>query len=48
MWGGTAQDLRRRDRFVEGHIGYFAPAEQPAQPKLSGIMPVQNVGDHSG
>ena len=35
-------------RFAPPHEGLRDPAEQPAQPKLSGIMPVQNVDNHSG
>jgi len=35
-------------RFAPRREGLRNPGEQTAQPKLSGIMPVQNVGNHSG
>jgi transposase InsO family protein len=35
-------------RFAPLREGSRAPGEQAAQPKLSGIMPVQNVDNHSG
>jgi transposase InsO family protein len=35
-------------RFAPPRQGLHEPAEQAAQPKLSGIMPVQNVGNHTG
>jgi len=35
-------------RFAPLREGLRDPAEQPAQPKLSGIMPVQNVENHAG
>jgi transposase InsO family protein len=35
-------------RFAPLREGDAAPGEQAAQPKLSGIMPVQNVDNHSG
>jgi transposase InsO family protein len=35
-------------RFAPPREGLRDPAEQTAQPNLSGIMPVQNVGNHSG
>lgn len=35
-------------RFAPPREGLHKPGEQTAQPKLSGIMPVQNVGNHSG
>ena len=35
-------------RFAPPREGLHEPGEQTAQPKLSGIMPVQNVGNHSG
>jgi len=35
-------------RFAPPREGPRDPVEQPAQPKLSGIMPVQNVDNHSG
>jgi len=35
-------------RFAPPREGLREPAEQAAQPKLSGIMPVQNVDNHSG
>ena len=35
-------------RFAPPREGSRDPGEQAAQPKLSGIMPVQNVDNHSG
>jgi transposase InsO family protein len=35
-------------RFAPQRERLHDPGEQPAQPKLSGIMPVQNVDNHSG
>lgn len=35
-------------RFAPPRDGLHEPGEQAAQPKLSGIMPVQNVHNHSG
>jgi transposase InsO family protein len=35
-------------RFAPRREGLRDPGEQTAQPNLSGIMPVQNVGNHSG
>jgi transposase InsO family protein len=35
-------------RFAPLRDGSAAPGEQAAQPKLSGIMPVQNVDNHAG
>lgn len=35
-------------RFAPRREGLREPREQPAQPNLSGIMPVQNVDNHSG
>jgi hypothetical protein len=35
-------------RFAPPREGLRNPGQQAAQPKLSGIMPVQNVDNHSG